>query len=164
MKKFIIAVASLIVLYLAWDYAYFHMGIYINFGDDEKTETFMAVDEDTIYMLDKETGRYEPFEIKGVDMGSGKPGEWSTDFAVTKETYLRWFAEIQEMGANTVRVYTIQADDFYNAFYAYNHDREEKGKEPLWLIQGVWVNDYVQNSDRDAYDDCLLYTSDAADE
>ena len=58
MKKFIIAVASLIVLYLAWDYAYFHMGIYINFGDDEKTETFMAVDEDTIYMLDKETGRY----------------------------------------------------------------------------------------------------------
>lgn len=158
MKKFIIAVASLIVLYLAWDYAYFHMGIYINFGDDEKTETFMAVDEDTIYMLDKETGRYEPFEIKGVDMGSGKPGEWSTDFAVTKETYLRWFAEIQEMGANTVRVYTIQADDFYNAFYAYNHDREEKGKEPLWLIQGVWVNDYVQNSDRDAYDDDFMET------
>lgn len=53
-------------------------------------------------------------------MGSGEPGEWSTDFAVDRETYLRWFGYIQEMGANTIRIYTVQSDTFYNAFYEYN--------------------------------------------
>ena len=67
---------------------------------------------------------------------------------------MRWFSYIQEMGANTVRVYTIQADDFYEAFYEYNLNRED----PLYLMQGVWVNDYVQNSHRDAYDDDFLRT------
>ena len=45
--------------------------------------------------------------IKGVNLGSGKPGEWSTDFSIDKGTYLRWFANMQEMGANVVRVYTV---------------------------------------------------------
>ena len=44
---------------------------------------------------------WEPFEIRGVDMGTGIPGHWSTDFAIDKETYLRWFQAIKEMGANT---------------------------------------------------------------
>ncbi len=34
--------------------------------------------------------------------------------------------------------------------------REENGEEPLWLIHGVWVNDYIQNSHRDAYDKDFL--------
>ena len=63
---------------------------------------------------------------------------------------------MQEMGANTVRVYITLHDDFYNAFYAYNTAREAAGEEPLWLIHGVWVNDYVQNSHRDAYDKDFL--------
>ena len=53
------------------------------------------------------------------------------------------------MGANTVRIYTVQADEFYNAFYRFNKDNPD----PLWLIHGVWINDYIQNSHRDAYDD-----------
>ena len=32
---------------------------------------------------------------------------------------------MQEMGANTVRVYITLHDDFYNAFYEYNTAREE---------------------------------------
>ena len=75
-----------------------------------------------------------------------------------QETYLRWFEQIQELGANTIRVYTILHDDFYNAFYEYNTQREAAGEEPLWLIHGVWVNDYTQNSRRDAYDDDFLQT------
>ena len=62
----------------------------------------------------------EPFTVKGVNLGVGVPGEWATDYAVSKETYLRWFAQMQEMGANTVRVYITLHDDFYNAFYEYN--------------------------------------------
>ncbi|MGI5959144.1 MAG: family 2 glycosyl transferase [Massiliimalia sp.] len=103
-------------------------------------------------------GKTVPFEIRGVNMGVGLPGEWATDYAIDKETYLRWFEWIQEMGANTIRVYTILQDDFYNAFYEYNTQREQEGKEPLWLLHGVWVNDYVQNSHRDAYDDDFRQT------
>ena len=99
-------------------------------------------------------GEQVPFEIRGVNMGVGIPGEWATDFAIDKETYLRWFKEIQEMGANTVRVYTILHNDFYDAFYEYN----ENNDDPLYLIHGVWINDYTQNSHRDAYDSDFLQT------
>ena len=152
MKKFIIVIAALVVLYIGWDYAYYRLGWYIDLHPDQAVTTFMRTEGDKIYRLTDEGE--EEFEIRGVNLGSGEPGEWSTDFAIDEETYLRWFQWIQEMGANTVRVYTIQADDFYEAFYEYNKDRED----PLYLIQGVWVNDYIQNSHRDAYDEEFLDT------
>ena len=156
MKKFIIAACAMALVLFSVYYAYYHLGIYIDLDPDAPVTTFMKTDEDTIYM--ERDGAYVPFEIRGVNMGVGIPGEWATDYAIDKETYLRWFAAIQELGANTVRVYTILQDDFYNAFYEYNTQREEAGEEPLWLIHGVWVNDYVQNSHRDAYDDDFLQT------
>ncbi|HIY54350.1 MAG TPA: hypothetical protein H9832_10425 [Candidatus Agathobaculum merdavium] len=151
MKKFIIGALITVVLLFACNYAYYHLGIYIDLHPDVPVTAFMTTDEDTIYM--ERDGETVPFEIRGVNMGVGLPGEWATDYAIDKETYLRWFGYIQEMGANTIRIYTILQDDFYNAFYEYNTARESAGEEPLWLIHGVWVNDYVQNSHRDAYDD-----------
>ena len=146
MKKFIITVSILVVLALAVDAAYFRRGWYIDFRLNAPVETFMKVEDDEIMMDDGEG--YKPFEIKGVNLGSGEPGEWSTDFDIDKESYLRWFRYIQDMGANTVRIYTVQRDVFYDALYEYNKDNDD----PLWIIHGVWVNDYVQNSHRDAYD------------
>lgn len=152
MKKFIIAACIVVLLLYALNTAYYRLGIYIDTNPDAPVTTFMTTDEDTIYMT--KDGKTEPFEIRGVNMGVGIPGEWATDFAIDKETYKRWFAWIQEMGANTIRVYTILHSDFYDAFYEYNQGREE----PLYLIHGVWVNDYVQNSHRDAYDDDFRQT------
>lgn len=154
MKKFIICVCALIVLGFAGWYAYFVLGFYVDLHPNAPVTTFMKTDEDTIYM--ERDGEYEPFGIRGVDMGVGIPGEWATDFAIDKATYLRWFGYIQELGANTVRVYTILHDDFYNAFYQYNIAREAAGEEPLWLIHGVWVDDYSINSHKDMYDEGLL--------
>ena len=156
MKKFIIIVVALAALYIGWDYAYYRLGIYIDLHPDQPVTSFMKVDGEEIYQL--VNGQWQEYEIRGVNLGSGEPGEWSTDFAIDKETYIRWFGQMQEMGANTLRIYTIQADDFYEAYYQYNKAREENGEEPLWLLQGVWVNDYVQNSHRDAYDDDFLDT------
>ncbi len=146
MKKFIITVCIIVVLCIAADNAYYRSGFYIDLSPNEPVTTFVKTDSDSIY-LDRGSG-FKRFEIKGVNMGSGIPSEWSTDFAIDKETYLRWFKQIQEMGANTLRIYTVQNDTFYNAFYEYNNDNDN----PLWLIHGVWVNDYIQNSHRDAYD------------
>ncbi len=155
-KKFVIGMCAAVVLLFVLNYAYYHLGIYIDFRPDAPVTTFMKTDEDTIYM--EKDGEYEPFEIRGVNMGVGIPGQWATDYAIDEETYLRWFEQIREMGANTIRVYTILQEDFYNAFYEYNTRQEEQGKEPLYLIHGVWVNDYVLNSHRSAYDDEFMQT------
>lgn len=145
MKKFIIVMSLVILVLLSFDWLYFHEGVYINFDEEKTSEYFMKVDGEEIYM--KRDGSFIPFEIKGVNLGSGIPGKWATSFSIDEETYLRWFKYIQEMGANTIRVYTIQNDTFYNAFYEYNKDN----KNPLYMLHGVWVNDYVLNSHRDAY-------------
>ena len=42
----------------------------------------------------------------------------------------------------------ILQDDFYEAFYEYNKDREEL----LYLLHGLWVDDYVMYLHRDAFD------------
>ena len=146
MKKFIIVVSVIVGCLVLLDACYYRLGIYIDFHPKQSVTTFVKTDDEFIY-LDQGDG-YEVFEIKGVNMGSGEPGQWSTDFDIDKETYLRWFEYIQEMGANTIRIYTVQSSPFYEAFYEYNVNNPE----PLYLIHGVWVNDYIQNSHRDAYD------------
>ena len=98
MKKFIVVVSILVALYIAVDYMYYHLGWYLDFGSKAAVETFMKTEKNRIYKL-SDSG-YEEFEIKGVNLGSGEPGEWSTDFHINKETYKRWFAQMQEMGAN----------------------------------------------------------------
>lgn len=152
MKKFIIAVCAAVLVLFIWNVAYYRLGIYVNLNTDEPVTAFVGTEGKTIYM--EKDGERLPFEIRGVDMGVGIPGEWATDFAITEETYLRWFGQIQELGANTIRVYTILNDEFYNAFYEYNKDREE----PLYLLHGLWINDYIFNSHADAFDDELLQT------
>ena len=147
MKKFLIAAISCILLYLLLDTAYYRWGIYFDFHREQDIEVFAATQGKEI-LLDTGSGM-EPFEIRGVDMGVGIPGYFSTEFAIDKETYLRWFGLIQEMGANTIRVYTILEPDFYEAVYEYN----KENPTPLYILHGVWVNDYVQNSHVDAYDD-----------
>lgn len=146
MKKFIAVLVCIAVVAISADILYYRIGVYVDLHPDKKVETFVKTQGDKV-LMNKGNG-YEEFEIKGVNMGSGIPGKWSTDFAIDEDTYLRWFGYIKEMGANTIRVYTIQNSKFYDAFYKYN----ENNPDPLYMIHGVWVNDYVQNSHRDAYD------------
>ncbi len=145
MKKFIIIISLVILVLLAVDWLYFYEGVYFDFGGEKPTEFFTKADGEEIYI--KNGDSFIPFEIRGVNLGSGLPGEWATSFAIDEQTYLRWFKYIQDMGANTIRVYTVQSDTFYNAFYKYNLNNEN----PLYMLHGVWVNDYVLNSHRDAY-------------
>lgn len=146
MKKFVIVLSSIALVLVLLDCAHYRLGWYIDTQPDATVSTFVKTEGKSI-LLDAGDG-YQPFEIRGVNMGSGIPGKWATDYAIDKATYLRWFRYIQDMGANTIRIYTIQQDTFYDAFYEYNADNSD----PLYLIHGVWVNDYVQNSHRDAYD------------
>lgn len=150
MKKFIVGCILLFILYFIWDYVYYQTGFYIDFNPDAPIETFVKTKEKEI-LLNQGDG-YKPFEIKGVDMGVGIPGHFATEFAVDKETYLRWFSYIKEMGANTIRVYTLLHPAFYEAVYEFNQDRAD----PLYIIHGLWVNDHVLYSHVDAYDESFL--------
>ncbi len=145
MKKYIIIVSVIIMLFLMFDLAFYHLGWYIPFRNDTP-QCFVTTDGKRI--LIKEDNEFTSFEIKGVNLGSGIPGEWASDFAIDENTYLRWFGQIQKMGANTIRVYNVQSSAFYDAFYNYN----QNNKNPLYLLQGVPINDYVQFSHRDAFD------------
>lgn len=146
MKKFIVAVLLIVIAVFGFDALYYRYGWYIDFSKNSPVETFVKTDENSIYL--NRNGSFSRFEIRGVDMGTGIPGEWANDFAVSKETYLRWFRQIKELGANTVRLYTINDDTFYEAFYEYN----KENPDPLYLLQGVWLNDYIQFSRHNAYD------------
>lgn len=152
MKKFILIVSMIVACWILGDHLVFRLGWFIDLSPNQPVETFVKTDETQIYLNDG--NGYELFTIKGVNMGSGEPGQWSTEFDIDKEIYLNWFNQIQEMGANTLRIYTVQNEEFYEAFYEYNRS----ASTPLYLIHGVWVNDYAQNSYRDAYDEDIYWT------
>lgn len=148
MKRFLIIVISLVLFVVGTDALYYRAGWYIDFSPNGKVTTEFIVSDGQICKR-TEKGDYVPFEIKAVNLTSAEPGSWTNDFTVDEETYLRWLSQIQRMGANTVRVYTVLSESFYNAFYRFNKDREK----PLYLIQGATVDDYVLNSRYDAYHD-----------
>lgn len=80
-------------------------------------------------------GTWQPFFAKGVNLGATLPGHDPGELPIDKKTFLRWFAEIKELGANVIRVYTIHEPVFYEALVEFN---EENRDSPLYFIQGVW--------------------------
>lgn len=146
-KKYLIISGILICSILGYWYANIYYGLYIDLQPNAEIRSFVKTDQENI-LIDTGNG-FEPFIIKGVTMDGSLPGYFATDYKVDEETYLRWFKMIDEMGANTIRLNHIMDDDFYNAFYEFNNTR----KQPLYLLQSIWVEDYVQNSSDDAYGD-----------
>ncbi|MEG2596854.1 MAG: hypothetical protein RR977_00370, partial [Oscillospiraceae bacterium] len=110
MKKFIIVCAAILGIVVCGLWISEQTGMFLSFHSKQEVTTFTTVIGKKIY-VDSGNGM-EPFEIRGIDMGAGIPGHFATDYAISKDTYLRWFKEIQDMGANCVRVYTILKDDF----------------------------------------------------
>jgi len=145
LKKVIIATFIIIFSLIIGDYLIYYEGIlYVpHIGEC----SYFAKAEDEMLYIDKGNG-FEEFEVRGVNLGLGKPGYYATENAITKEEYHVWFQQIQELGANVIRVYTLQPTDFYEAFYEYNY----KNPTPLYLIHGVWVDDYLINATYTASD------------
>jgi hypothetical protein len=83
----------------------------------------------------RQRGAWRPLYIKGVNLGAALPGRFPSEFP-DSATYATWIAEIAEMGANTIRVYTIHPPYFYQALAEHNRARPDA---PLWLIHGVWA-------------------------
>lgn len=146
MRRYIVMVSGLFVLAAALVYVFFGTSFTVDL-DPGRASTAWARTQGAAIQVDRGQG-WEDFEIRGVDMGAGIPGHYATDYAIDKDTYLRWFRQIKDMGANSIRVYILLGPSFYEALYEFNHDNPD----PLYLIHGVWIDDYVQNSHMDAFD------------
>jgi hypothetical protein len=81
-------------------------------------------------------GQWSPMWIKAVNLGAALPGKFPSEFPSNDSTYERWIAIIAEMGANTIRVYTVHPPHFYAALRNWNLAHPT---HPLWLIHGVWT-------------------------
>ncbi len=90
-------------------------------------------------MLDE--GLWRSTYVAGVTLGPARPGEFAVTASLDYRTYRDWLHEIVAANANTLRVYTILPPAFYRAFA----DHNEQAEEPLWLIQGVWLDDLAEN-------------------
>ncbi len=80
--------------------------------------------------------RWTPFFVKGVNMGLALPGKFPADFSSDSLMYARWFRQIGEMHANTLRIYTVLPPVFYRALRRYNLAH---ASAPLYVIHGVWT-------------------------
>jgi hypothetical protein len=143
MKKYITICLIVVLLLGLVYYLNFYTSFHLNFN--HKVSTDITTNGKEIIFNNKS------FTIKGLDLASSIPNHDETDYAISKSTYLRWFKEIKKMHINTIRVYTILNKEFYEAFYEYNKDN----KDPLYLIQGMDVGDYEENSSVDYFADSL---------
>lgn len=94
-----------------------------------------------------DNGKFHHSFLTGVNLGATIPGSFPGELAISKETYLRWFGYIHEMNADVIRVYTTMMPHFYEALYEFNQDKAK----PLYLMQGVWLNEYDAKELGDAF-------------
>ena len=89
--------------------------------------------------------KWEKLNIIGVNLNSSKPGNFSSDNAVTEEEYLNWLQIIYDMGANCLKVADIMNDNFYNALEKFNQDKDD----PIYLIQGIYFDEVDLKNGKD---------------
>lgn len=94
-------------------------------------------------------GKWQPFFIQGVNLGATIPGHFPGEFPIGRSEYMRWFEEIQGMGANAIRIYTRHEPVFYEALVDYNRKHADN---PLYFIQGIWSPEEQLIAKQDAYD------------
>lgn len=93
--------------------------------------------------------KWTPTTIKGVNIGMAKPGTFPGEAGITEDEYYRWFEQIGEMNANSIRVYTLHPPGFYNALKRYNENHDEK----IYLFHGVWINEEKLEESLDAFEE-----------
>ncbi|WP_425281268.1 hypothetical protein [Paenibacillus cellulositrophicus] len=117
------------------------------YKDPDGTRFTFKTQGDRFLKYEKD-GTWKEIFVKGVNLGATVPGHFPGELPATEEDYLRWFKEIDDMGANVIRVYTIHQPVFYQALVKYNKD---KGDDPLYFMQGIWSPEEQLIEQQDAY-------------
>ncbi len=91
---------------------------------------------------------YEPFFLKGMNMGVAVPGKFPGELDVTREQYGRWFQMIKDAGFNSIRLYTLHYPHFYEVLDSFNLANPNN---PLFFFQGVWLEEELEGYNEDLY-------------
>ncbi len=116
------------------------------------------------FELKSADGKWSPFVVRGVNLGASQPGKYFTQFPSDTETYIRWLTMMADVGANTVRVYTLLPPEFYRALRIYNTTHADA---PLLLLQEIWPeehppgDDYLQPSYQEEFEKEISFVVDA---
>ncbi len=107
-------------------------------------------------------GQWAGVYLKGMDLTAAMPGEFAKTSNIDSDLFREWFSKMEEMGVNTVRVYSIMPPAFYRALYRYN---TETGHPPLWLMQGIAFTEPPRDDmfNHQFYASCQLEIRDAID-
>ncbi|WP_373049601.1 hypothetical protein [Vulgatibacter sp.] len=81
-------------------------------------------------------GGYAPFLPIGVNFGLAVPGTFPGEFAASRAQIARWIAATADLGANVIRIYTVQSPAFYQELRRHNLAHPDR---PLFLLQGAWL-------------------------
>ena len=91
---------------------------------------------------------YQPFFIKGMNLGVSVPGKFPGQLEVSREQYGRWFGMIKDAGFNTIRLYTLHYPDFYEVLDSFNLANPQS---PLFFFQGVWLEEELTDYNHDLH-------------
>jgi len=139
---------------------YFNYGTMVNIRENEVTEVVpdpnkFSEDEMVIseinsneFQIKNEDGGTDSIIIKGVNLGLAKPNYFPGDVAIRESEYSRWFKMIGDMNANTIRVYTIQPPEFYEALYKHNKNSSNK----IYVFHGAWIEEESLNDSSNIFD------------
>jgi len=100
----------------------------------------------------KNTGQeFQSLVLKGINLGSSPPGYFPGEiaYAITPAMYERWIEMMGQSGFNAVRIYTLHPPVFYEKLAEYNYRHPS---EPLYLFQGVWLDEVENGSVSGEYD------------
>lgn len=92
----------------------------------------------TGFAISANNGAYKAFWPYGVQFSATLPGRSPGEFQASRAQIRRWIGTVGELGANTIRVQTVQAPEFYQELRRYNLAKPSK---PLFLLQGAWLAD-----------------------
>jgi len=83
----------------------------------------------------------------GINLGATIPGHHPGELAPSYDDYRRWFSDMEKLGIDLVRVYTIMPPYFYKALV--DHNQQAAGK--LWFVQGIWSPEEELINKQNAY-------------
>ncbi|MFC0525130.1 hypothetical protein ACFFGV_16235 [Pontibacillus salicampi] len=115
---------------------------------EDGTKVKFRTSENTIEVYQDES--WSSMFVKGVNLGATVPGHYPGALAIEDGDYHRWFKKIQDMGVNTIRIYTIHEPEFYEALVQFNQKHPDN---PLYFMQGVWTPVNELNEQEDAMND-----------
>jgi len=79
---------------------------------------------------------FRPFWPIGVNDSHAVPGTLPGEFLATREEMASFIEVISDLGANSLRVYTVQSPLFYEELRTHNVEHPD---HPLFLLQGAWL-------------------------